>query len=56
MRKIVSRVLNIPMDANIYSAVHDSWPVKKSAELAVEPTGCGEVVRCLCVYLLGTSV
>ena len=55
MRKIVSRVLNIPMDANIYSAVHGSWPVKKSAELAVEPTGC-EVVRGVCVYLLGTSV
>ena len=28
-----------------YSTVHGFWPVKVLAELAVGPTGCGEVAR-----------
>jgi hypothetical protein len=50
MRKIVSRVLKTPMDANIYSAVHGSWPVEKSAGLADEPSRRGEVAKGGCLF------
>ena len=39
-----------------YSAVHVSWPVEDLTELAVGPTGCGEVARGGCSFAFNFSV
>jgi len=33
-----------------YSAVHGFWPVKETADLAVGPTGCGDLARGGCLF------
>jgi len=39
-----------------YSPVHGFWPAEDLAELADEPTGCGEVARGGCFFASNFSV